>query len=1128
MSILTYADPVSLQQAQQKALQFMKSSNAPKAIRSARCIKSRTTATESTNLPLYIFNRGTNQGFVIISGNNSLPEVIGYTDSGDYDESLLPPALLDMIDGYAALSLQATENNMPPRFASSAHAEWQDITPLVQTHWHQSTPYNNLCPYLKGTTNRAATGCVATAACQILYYYHKDLPNTLQNTTPTYSYGDAPVTTSYPKGTPIKWDLMQLKYSGSYPYEYTNSVAVLNAAVGAATWLSYGSSTSGQISNVVNTYNSYFNLNSTCLYKSGYGESSWENILYSDIKVGRPILYSGVHTTNGGHAFVLDGYSHAADKFHFNFGWGGQGDGYYTVDDSTGCNGFSSQQGMVYNIRPKKVNLSATLTMPAKLFYRHSNEFVVTLKNNGTLPYSGVYLYASRAPMSVFQAGNSVASDASTVIEPGENGTLTLRHKPMLDGTYNYYVADINGNLLATDTATTLIAHPQLSYRDLKVSSSADNVTIGDKVYGLVHSSQANVTMQLHNADGYDPFEGFPRCYLYESTDQGKSFHEISHISTSSTVNPGENVPTSFNFTNLKTDTLYCAKISPTVETSKSIDSIYAETADTAVYFKIVDANLKLASTSDGCAKLSGSWNSSEFSKIAKANSTVTSYDLTEVKYVNNIPSVSNPNTLYYVAEDAITTGNNIIKSNVCDNLSLTYGYDFVPKAEFTAKNAVLFHNQAADQWNGIILPFDANVPVGILARRIDALKLTYIYKCENVTSMKAGVPYLFVSSQESNDRFEAQNVQVLAKTQFSNTDSVCGTFVNVAAGSTNYETDPTTNYFEKVSEGATLPAFSLYLNYTGRVRLISYPYISTDASYLKFATSIYNATSTYEKYAGCTETSEQDKLLQVIAESKKGFTDHAYSAPTDVAAAMALLDSIVNNYVASAQIQVKPGDDFTSCIINPSFEQGKKGWTLDANASIHTSAELTYKGVGIDGSYMLYNCLKADSTSTGVSQTVEGLTNGYYRMTALVATDPGNSVTIYAGDKKVSVSAHEFGVYYFNEGVIDSASVTNGTLIIGTEVSNRPYKLDHFTLTYLGAKPDPTSIVNLSTNVEGAQIYGGTECIYVNTEYPVRVYIYDISGRLVRNVAVSQGTTIINQIQRGLYIVNNKKVLVR
>ena len=73
-----------------------------------------------TLAPLYIISRGENAGFVIVSGDNCLPEKIGYTDSGDFVEADMPPALLDMLRGYARMIEEAQEAGMPARTPQKA------------------------------------------------------------------------------------------------------------------------------------------------------------------------------------------------------------------------------------------------------------------------------------------------------------------------------------------------------------------------------------------------------------------------------------------------------------------------------------------------------------------------------------------------------------------------------------------------------------------------------------------------------------------------------------------------------------------------------------------------------------------------------------------------------------------------------------------------------------------------------------------------------------------------------------------------------------------------------------------------------------------------------------------------
>ena len=68
--------------------------------------------------PYYIFNRGENEGFVIISGDDRAPKVLGYSDNGSFDVDNLPPQLKAMMESWATMM-----NRLPE--SASQHASWK-------------------------------------------------------------------------------------------------------------------------------------------------------------------------------------------------------------------------------------------------------------------------------------------------------------------------------------------------------------------------------------------------------------------------------------------------------------------------------------------------------------------------------------------------------------------------------------------------------------------------------------------------------------------------------------------------------------------------------------------------------------------------------------------------------------------------------------------------------------------------------------------------------------------------------------------------------------------------------------------------------------------------------------------
>ena len=161
---LVSADPIGPSQAIKIASAYMQAKPSAMRAQPVRRANTRSVSEADTLAPLYIVSRGENAGFVIVSGDNCLPEIIGYTEQGDFVEADMPPALLDMLQGYARLVEEAQAAGAPARTPVKAPADRVSVKPLIEAHWHQTAPYNDLAPFLTGTTNRAVTGCTCTAA----------------------------------------------------------------------------------------------------------------------------------------------------------------------------------------------------------------------------------------------------------------------------------------------------------------------------------------------------------------------------------------------------------------------------------------------------------------------------------------------------------------------------------------------------------------------------------------------------------------------------------------------------------------------------------------------------------------------------------------------------------------------------------------------------------------------------------------------------------------------------------------------------------------------------------------------------------------------------------------------------
>lgn len=266
---------------------------------------------------------------------------------------------------------------------SGGEGERLSIAPLTTSHWHQNAPYNGLCPVVADGNLKTAAGCVAIAAAQIIYYWRNYNPATTTYDTPTYPYGKAPVTYSVPAGTPYEWELMKDSYTDDDSEASREAVARLVYVIGTSSWLNYGATTGGSIYDVINPLGSQFQMTAQYATKNSFSQDEWEKLLYNELVNGHPVLYAGQKGSNG-HAVVIDGYDAVRRLFHFNFGWGGDEDGYYTVDDATGMDGYCERQKCVYGIIPKSI-ADNTAIRPAKnlsLRLLHSGDGCLLLESD--------------------------------------------------------------------------------------------------------------------------------------------------------------------------------------------------------------------------------------------------------------------------------------------------------------------------------------------------------------------------------------------------------------------------------------------------------------------------------------------------------------------------------------------------------------------------------------------------------------------------------------------------------------------------------------------------------------------------------------------------------------------------
>ena len=296
-------------------------------------------------------------GYVVVSGDDLLPEVLGYSDSPYSADA--NPAFTWWLEAVEKVSRSVVAKGKPYKVVKpdpDLYAE--SVAPLITSRWDQETPYNNLCP--SGTSGKTMTGCVATAMAQVMYFWR--YPQHGQGSkTIYYPFEDThgqQLTVDFSQAT-YDWDNMIDDYSGSYTPQEANAVATLMYHCGVASSMQYGVDGSG-------TYNSEaaaalknnFGYPASVRYveRSQYGEADWMQMIYTDINNRQPIIYTGSDYSYGGHCFVLDGYN-ADGLVHINWGWSGTSDGFYDIAllNPTGYQ-FEAYQTMVIGIKSGNAN----------------------------------------------------------------------------------------------------------------------------------------------------------------------------------------------------------------------------------------------------------------------------------------------------------------------------------------------------------------------------------------------------------------------------------------------------------------------------------------------------------------------------------------------------------------------------------------------------------------------------------------------------------------------------------------------------------------------------------------------------------------------------------------------------
>ncbi len=306
---------------------------------------------------LYIinFDKG---GFVIVSADDAMPPLIGYDLDGNCPSKGINENFDSFLSEYINQIGFIRENNIEPEADIAQQWEFyttenpqelaikngsRAISPLLINLWNQDSPYNMFCPADPlGPGGHVYAGCVATAMSMVMHYWRYPMQGIGSNGYSWENYGYIFANFAEAEYT---YNHMQTEMDADMP-----EVALLMFHCGVAVEMMYSPDGSGAYSWMVpSAIKQHFGYSNAASYKQkeNYSNTNWINLLKDQIDLSQPMYYSGF-SNSGGHAFVCDGYDDA-NLFHFNFGWSGSSNGFYSVYD---VGGFNSDQGAVVNSIP--------------------------------------------------------------------------------------------------------------------------------------------------------------------------------------------------------------------------------------------------------------------------------------------------------------------------------------------------------------------------------------------------------------------------------------------------------------------------------------------------------------------------------------------------------------------------------------------------------------------------------------------------------------------------------------------------------------------------------------------------------------------------------------------------------
>jgi len=312
-----------------------------------------TRLTKDKKASYYIFNMEPT-GFVIISADDSYNPVLAFSDESriNFDNEYINAPMFNNL-GRHELKIEHLRNNdiLPSK---QVQKEWKAIkdadvstllstksqtpdgvvvSPLTTTTWNQGEFYNAWTPRDPDPESVAGgtyCGCAPIAMAQLIKFHNYPPSGNGDISYEDPNYGEQ---TADFCSTNYNWANMPDSLSSE-----NDDVARFIYQVGVSTRTSYSITYSETfVSYMRDALVHFFKYDESASWFYD-GQGDFARVAIDDLNQGRPLILTGQAPNNGGgHMWVTDGYGYFLDPapnqpdeyFHFNWGWGGDNNGWF-------------------------------------------------------------------------------------------------------------------------------------------------------------------------------------------------------------------------------------------------------------------------------------------------------------------------------------------------------------------------------------------------------------------------------------------------------------------------------------------------------------------------------------------------------------------------------------------------------------------------------------------------------------------------------------------------------------------------------------------------------------------------------------------------------------------------------